>query len=164
MIDNRTMKGSSQRGGWTKVTKRVGSLLAFAAICYFFELEQGFIHYFNSEKSLVSNDLPLCTEARRFDHKSMEFLNIYIGQSVIPDIDGWRIQAYDQFISTNDIAQVVAYFKENHNEYCRHCYVRLFLDKRTPMSVVKEVKLKLREANMLRVIYMTWPASGSSVH
>lgn len=102
---------------------------------------------------------PKATEVQKLEDKSL-VTNIYIGKpmkmyrGIMGEND--RIQLNDKFAEVKDIKDFIALEREALPQHKRNKLIVSFkVDTDTKMGVVTDVKMKLRDANALKINYTT---------
>ncbi|AZQ61232.1 biopolymer transporter ExbD [Flammeovirga pectinis] len=109
---------------------------------------------FRESELLVKNSLPQASELTKLEKKSLVSY-IYIGEPTDTKKFGTepRIQVNDVLIEPDQIVQHVMQEKDKLGEDGDKITMSLKIDRDAKMGVISDVRLKLRDANALKVNY-----------
>ena len=102
----------------------------------------------------VEISLPRVSEAKKMNHKSL-INHIYVGQPIhSPQVGDPKIQINDAFVHLDEIPHAMEVLDASRPEsLLPKVQTALIVDEEANMGVVGDVKVALRKANRLKVIY-----------
>jgi biopolymer transport protein ExbD len=105
----------------------------------------------------ISVNVPEATQGKKLEKKSLASF-VYIGEP-LPNLQATfgtepKIQLNDAFKEVDDIQDFIAQERESLDEADKaKMLVSLKIDKETKMQIVSDVKISLRRANALKIMY-----------
>lgn len=112
------------------------------------------------QNPLVKTQLPKAEQAQELN-KKLPILELYVGK---PKDKIWgnetRIFAEGRWLAIEELSQFVAEFRGGFNaRESEQLVVNLRVDQETPMGIISDLKLQLREVNALKINYHTLTVS-----
>jgi biopolymer transport protein ExbD len=112
------------------------------------------------QNPLVKTKLPKAEQAQELN-KKLPILELYVGK---PKDKVWgeevRIFAEGRWLELKQLARFVAEFRDSFNvREAEQLVVNLRVDQETPMGIISDLKLQLREVNALKINYHTLTVS-----